>query len=441
MESVREVLRPAFQTKNFILIAKSAVVGAITGLIVSIFRLIIDHTMKWLYLIYPYMFHHPVIIIGYVIAMLILALALGLIIRSQLRNITGSGVPQTEAILDGTLEIKWWPVLWRKFVGGLMAICPGLFLGREGPCIQMGACVAQGVADDLFPSTKQERNTLIASGVAAGLSAAFSAPLAGALFLIEEITQDFSTVVWLAALTAAIVSDMVTLIFFGLTPSLHLIYDFSVPLEQYWQLILLGLILGFFAFLYQWVILSLPHWYGKLKIIPRAWHCVVPLLLVIPLGLFYCKMLGGSHNFILDITSPHFSAYIMDRMSGVGILLLLLIIRFVFSMVSYGASVPGGIFMPILVLGATAGGLYASVMVHMGLLASGYFLNIVIYAMAAYFGAIEKAPFTAVVLISEMVGSIKHMMPLIVVTLVAYLVNDWLGGRPIYTALRELNGF
>ena len=80
-------------------------------------------------------------------------------------------------------------------------------------------------------------------------------------------------------------------------------------------------------------------------------------------------------------------------------------------------------------------------MVHMGLLASGYFLNIVIYAMAAYFGAIEKAPFTAVVLISEMVGSIKHMMPLIVVTLVAYLVNDWLGGRPIYTALRELNGF
>ena len=71
------------------------------------------------------------------------------------------------------------------------------------------------------------------------------------------------------------------------------------------------------------------------------------------------------------------------------------------------------------------------------IIGKGYFLNIVIYAMAAYFGAIEKAPFTAVVLISEMVGSIKHMMPLLVVTLIAYVINDWLGGRPIYAALKD----
>ena len=159
--------------------------------------------------------------------------------------------------------------------------------------------------------------------------------------------------------------------------------------------------------------------------------------MVIPIGLYYVKILGGSHDFILDLTSPHFINYLSDHLPAIGFVALLLLIRFVFSMISYGASTPGGIFMPILVLGATSGALYASIMIHAGLLAKGYFLNIVIYAMAAYFGAIEKAPFTAVVLISEMVGSIKHMMPLLVVTLIAYVINDWLGGRPIYAALKD----
>ncbi|MGX5376855.1 ClC family H(+)/Cl(-) exchange transporter [Ligilactobacillus sp. LYQ135] len=436
--NVSDILQKPFTSKHIIYVLKGTLVGLVTGFVVSIFRLIIDKTMKCLYYIYPYMSEHPKTIILYVLATIIVSIVLGFVIRAQLFYVKGSGVPQIEAVMDGQIEMKWWPTLWRKFVGGLLAICPGLFLGREGPCIQMGACIGQGFSEELFHGGKEERNILIACGVAAGLSAAFSAPLAGALFLIEEITSGFATsVVWLTALSAAVASDLVTLLFFGLKPSLHFIYDYSVPVKDYWQLIILGIILGLFGYFYQVVILSLPKWYGKLKIIPPAWHSIVPLLLVIPIGLFYAKILGGSHDFILDLTSKQFISYITGPLHAVGFVFLLLIIRFVFSMISYGASTPGGIFMPILVLGATSGALYASVMIRLGFLKEGYFLNIVIYAMAAYFGAIEKAPFTAVVLISEMVGSIKHMMPLLIVTLIAYVINDWLGGRPIYAALKD----
>lgn len=435
---VSDILRKPFSNERVSYVFKGILVGLVTGFIVSIFRLTIDKTMKGLYFIYPYMTRHPKTIILYVLATIVLCIVLGFVIRSQLFFVKGSGVPQIEAVMDGQIEMKWWPTLWRKFVGGLLAICPGLFLGREGPCIQMGACIGEGFSQNLFHGDKKGRNIMLACGIAAGLSAAFSAPLAGALFLVEEITLGFATsVVWLAALAAAVTSDLVTLLFFGLTPSLHFIYDYSVPVKDYWQLIILGIILGVFGYFYQVVILSLPKWYGKLKIIPQAWHSIIPLLLVIPIGLFYAKMLGGSHDFILDLTSPHFIDYITGHLPAVGFVFLLLVIRFVFSMISYGASTPGGIFMPILVLGATSGALYASIMIQCGLLNQGYFLNIVIYAMAAYFGAIEKAPFTAVVLISEMVGSIKHMMPLLVVTLIAYVVNDWLGGRPIYAALKD----
>lgn len=440
-KSAKEILNYPFNMQKLIFVFKGCIVGIITGIIVGIFRSIIDKTMKLLYIIYPYLVHHSILIIPYAIAMIVISLILGFIIRPQLLYVRGSGVPQIEAQMEGKIKMPWWPVLWRKFVGGLLAICPGLFLGREGPCIQMGACVGQGLSETIFHSNPNEKRILVSCGIASGLSAAFSAPIAGTLFLLEEITFSFSPLIWLTALAASISSDIITLIFFGITPCLHFVYNFSIPLNQYWQLIILGIILGLFGYLYQIVILNLPIWYSKIKFIPQAWHSVIPLLLVIFIGLYYSKILGGSHNFILDITNKNFINNLSKSLPEVSFLAVLLLIRFVFSMISYGASVPGGIFMPILVLGATSGALYASIMIHLNLLSKAYFLNIIIYSMAAYFGAIEKAPFTAVILISEMIGSIKHMLPLLIVTIIAYLINDWLGGRPIYGALEETMDF
>ncbi len=118
-------------------------------------------------------------------------------------------------------------------------------------------------------------------------------------------------------------------------------------------------------------------------------------------------------------------------------MVIFLIIRFGFSMVSYGASVPGGIFMPILVLGALLGVIGATVMIGLGLVPIDNYANIVVICMAGYFGAIEKAPVTAVTLLCEMVGTVDQILPMLLVTFVAYLVIDFLGGRPIYEALRD----
>lgn len=106
-------------------------------------------------------------------------------------------------------------------------------------------------------------------------------------------------------------------------------------------------------------------------------------------------------------------------------------------MISYGSELPGGIFLPILTLGATIGGLYGAVMHSMGLLAGNLIVNFIIYAMAGYFAGIGKAPFTAILLITEMVGSLGHLMPLAVVSLVSYVVVDLLNGAPIYAALLD----
>ncbi|KRL89176.1 CPA2 family monovalent cation proton (H+) antiporter-2 [Lactobacillus kalixensis DSM 16043] len=397
--------------------------------------------MDLLFTIYPQMSRNWLLIIPYGLLMVIICFLLGKITGPYLDNLVGSGVPQVEAALLGENKMNWWQILWRKFVGGLLAICPGLMLGREGPCIQMGAMIGQGYAESAFKVDEDEARTLQEAGVAAGLSAAFSAPLAGAIFLVEEITFNFKPDKIISALIACFSADLVTVFFLGTKPCLYLPVKGYLPLTAYIYLPLIGIVLGLLAYVYQFCLLSLKPIFSKLTIIPAKYHSIIPFLLIIPVGIFNAKLLGGSHVLITTlfnqnlITNTHLGSISLLLMP-----LLLFLIRYVFSMLSYGSSVPGGIFMPILVLGTLLGVFFANSLIQCNLISSTYFPHIVIISMAAYFGAIEKAPFTAIILVTEMVGTVEQVLPMVITTFVAYYVLDLIGGRPIYEALRIQKG-
>lgn len=431
----KDVLHHPFTSHFLKNIGEGILVGLVTGLVVATFRWIIDRTLEMLAILYPYMRTHQGALIIYVLGSVGIGLIIARLLKGHVFDIVGSGVPQIEGVMMDAHWMQWWPVLWRKYVLGLLAICPGLFLGREGPCIQMGAAIGQGFAKEWFHSTRRETILLMSCGVAAGLSAAFSAPLAGALFLLEEITFSFRPRVWLTALSAAIAADGVTLIFFGTRPCLWLPVTQNLPGQTYLPLILFGLVLGILAWLYQYFLLNSHYWYGKIQCLPKNYQALVPLLLVIPIGLWQPHLLGGSHVLINMVAQMPQTANRWKSLAG--ILVTFFIIRFVFSMVSYGAAVPGGIFMPILVLGALLGALAAIPMIEFHLMPTTTFVNLVVIGMAAYFGAIEQAPFTAVCLLTEMVGTVEQVLPMLIVTFVAYTVTETLGGRPIYAALRE----
>ena len=437
IKTAKQVLAKPFTSNFFFIFLQGIMIGMITGLIVGTFRWIIDHTMKFLFFIYPLMRQKPIYLIPYVIATLLIVFILGQVIKPVLNNITGSGVPQVEAVMLNENKMNWWSILWRKYVGGLLAICPGLFLGREGPCIQMGAMVGQAFGENLFHADPDDLKRLQGCGIAAGLSAAFSAPLAGVFFLVEEITFNFTPKEVLTALAAAMSSDLMTLFFFGTQPCLYLPLEKSLPLTSYWFVTIMGVVLGLLAYLYQYCLLSLKPVYSKLTKIPKIYHSIIPLLLVIPIGLWNATLLGGSHDFISSLFEPIFMKNIqMGTLSLMLLPLIWFIVRFIFSMISYGASVPGGIFMPILVLGALLGVVFAVIMIHFNIAPKRCYGIIVVTSMCAYFGAIEKAPFTALTLLTEMVGSVEQIFPMLITTFIAYFVLDLLGGKPIYAALR-----
>ena len=403
---------------------RAILIGLLTGTVVSVFRLAIQCLLTGVAASFRYFHTHPAGLALWTLGSIVLALVLGRMAQHN-PNIKGSGIPQVEGQLTSQFDEEWWPVLWRKFVGGILAIGSGLFLGREGPSIQLGATVGQGVAESLH-SGQLDRQVGIASGAAAGLSAAFNAPIASTIFILEEVYHNFSPAIWLATFVSALCSNMVSMVFFGLRPVLNVPYHAMLPTRFYWHLLVLGLLLGVLGRLYQVVILHLGSWSAKAKWFPPRAYPVVPFLLVMPIAWFWPQTLGGGNQLIGDL-------HVMPI--SLGLFVGLFVLRFVFSMISYGSELPGGIFLPILTLGAVLGAAYSALMIKMGLLPARYLPNFIIYAMAGYFARTSKAPFTAILLITEMVGSLAHLMPLATVAVVAYLVVNAMHGEPVYTAM------
>lgn len=431
----RDILGKPFVSIVSRYLGVSVAIGIFTGLIVGIFRWIIDHSLILLTIIYPYLGHHPLMLIPYVVGTVFIAWLIGIIVKPYETDVVRSGVTQLKAVLLGRHTIQWWPVLWRKFVASLLTICPGLFLGREGPCIQMGACIGAGFNEKFFHLKNKDRYLLMECGVAAGLSAAFSAPLAGTMFLLEEMTHNFSARIWMPALTSSIVSAFITFLFFGLKPCLYIPLPTQLPVGSYPWLIIGGMIIGFLGYCFQYAALNLTWWYSKVTVIPHEFHSIIPLLLVIPVGLWNPHILGGSHDFITYVTKMSLA---MNWKTMVVLLLVYFILRFTGTMIAFGATVPGGIFMPLFVLGTVMGGLMGTVLIHIGIIPTSCYLNVIVISMAAYFGCAEGLPFTAILLVTEMVGSVEQILPMTLITLVAYYVTRLLGGRPsLYGAMLE----
>jgi CIC family chloride channel protein len=126
----------------------------------------------------------------------------------------GSGIQHLEGVLHRLLPIHWLRILPVKFFGGLIALGSGLALGREGPTVQIGGAVGEAISRMLKVS-ERERFTLISAGAGAGLAAAFNAPLAGLIFILEEVRRDFQPIVFGATFIAAVIADIIARVGFG----------------------------------------------------------------------------------------------------------------------------------------------------------------------------------------------------------------------------------
>ena len=415
-----------FSNMRYRLVLEGIGVGAAAGLVTVLFRAVLSKGEAVLHAALAFGTAHPYCIpLWFVILLGAAGLVTCLLKWEPL--ISGSGIPQVEGEMQGRIRTVWWRVLLAKFLGGLLTIGAGLALGREGPSIQLGAMAGKGVSR-LTKRVRTEEKLLMTCGASAGLAAAFNAPLAGVLFSLEEVHKNFSLDVLLPAMAASVTADVISRNIFGLGA----VFDFSgmamMPLKHYWLVLVLGLVLGLFGALYNLCVGKAQDLYDKIKI-PYV-KTAVPFMLAGILGFVWPAVLGGGHGLIAELTGQ----------TPLQMLLLLLAVRFVYSLLSFGAGVPGGIFLPLLVLGAAAGSLVGAAATAVGL--DVQMESFVILGMAGYFAAVVRAPVTGILLICEMTGSLSHMLSLALVSLIAYATADLLRAKPIYDQLlhRMLRG-
>mgnify|MGYP004536117929 FL=1 len=361
----------------------------------------------------------------YILSFIIIAYLLKLIVARE-PMCTGSGIPQIKGILQGDMSMRWFSVLWSKIIGGVLAIGAGMSLGREGPSVQIGACVGQGLSQT-SRRTGFESRILMTAGAGAGLAAAFNAPLAGVIFGLEEMQKTISPALLLTGITASITAASVTEVVFGMSPVFSMGYLLPLPLNLFDVLVAAGIVIGLLGRLFNIALACSLNTYSRLGLSGMK-KPLVPLVLAGILGFVLPEILGGG-NLLVD------SLVVTDY--TIGFLCLLFVGKFLFTMICFGSGVPGGIFLPMLVLGAAGGAVLAKLMVLAGLLPAMYYADIIVFGMAAYFSSVVKSPVTGSILILEMTGSFQHMLALLVVSLTAYVISDLTGGRPVYDELLD----
>ena len=340
----------------------------------------------------------------------------------------GSGVQHVEAVMREQAQPAPFKVLPIKFVGGLLAIVPGLALGREGPTIQMAAVIGTEFGK-IFKLGREDRYMLYTAIAGSGLSVAFNAPLSGAAFVIEEVARRVTARRVLVTLVAIATSMAVYRGVFGNEVEFNVTEFLPSNAAEYMMYAVFGVIMGALGVAYNNTVLLGLNSFNRIapSVSPIAKAGVI-----------------GAGIGLLAYYQPHWvgggelqANMVLAGQYGFGGLLILLAVRWVLGPLSYSMGTPGGLFAPLLLVGALAGALFAHSANFIlpetaGLTPAAFAL----VGMAAFFTAVVRAPITGVLLITEMSGSVSLVIPMVIAGVTASVMADLLKGEPIYDSLR-----
>jgi CIC family chloride channel protein len=384
------------------------IVGVAAGLVCALFRLALEAAVHGRE--FAIGAAQTLGLVGLPIVMATCAVAVGAaawMVRRYSPHATGSGIPHVEAVIEGEMPPAGASLVPIKFVGGVLAIGSGLALGREGPSVQMGASIAHLVGR-IFRRDWADCRVLMAAGAGSGLATAFNAPIAGAVFVLEELVRRFEPRIAIVILAATASAISVARVLLGDASDFHIdVVDYGNPITHMLYGVL-GIVAGLAGILHNRIILGGMALAGLI-----AWY--------LP------DMVGGGDK----ITQ----AALLGQQTLM-MIPLILILRMTLGSASYAAGTPGGLFAPMLVLGALLG-LGVGIVLHAAL----PFLPIqpaafAVVGMAAFFVGSVRAPVTGIVLVTEMTASVDLLVPMLGACFAAMLVPTLLKDPPIYDSLR-----
>ena len=336
----------------------------------------------------------------------------------------GSGIPyvkMTMARMGNMTRIRSIVV---KFFAGVAGIGTGLSLGREGPSVQLGAG-AGALVGRLFKMSGTNQDKLIAAGAGSAIGATFNAPIAGTIFVLEELVQKFTPALLFPVLVATVSAASLARHFLASNPSFDLPkLQGGITVENIPVCIILGIVAGLLGVLFSKVIFFNNKLFDKMSKFPNYVKPAIAGLAVGLIGLVIPYVLG-SGNFSVDLLLQH--------KFSLGLVLIIFIAKFFVTPFCFGSGAAGGIFLPMLMLGSFLGYIVSTVCNFFGFHTDP--IVIAILGMGAFLSAVARTPITAVVMVFEMTGGYSHILPIMLSAAIADLVAEKLNQKPIYASL------
>lgn len=378
-------------------------------------------------------------------------LLVGLAVRFYVPDAGGSGIPQTKAAYYNEGGKISWKSGVMRFVLGSLYVGLGNSLGREGPTVHVSAAISSRIGGWAFNDPARVQS-MLPVGMAAGIAAAFNAPLSALTFVFEELLDNFSMKAIGGMVIAVVAAAAVSRTILGEDPVLmaRIAEDYKTSA---WMLVALplGVAAGLIGHFFVRSTLSLRIWFKSRKVLPTWINPAAGGLSCGILGLaafYFTGHLGVAQNSVFSIGYQSLEAAFENKIS-VGIIATLLVLKFLAVVMNYASGGSGGLFSPTLFLGGMLGAL-----VGVGLADFHHFGEwipafpndskviggCVLLGMGAMFAAVVRCPFTSLIIIFEMTGNYSLILPLMAGNMLAWQIAKHLQPVSIYNALLLQDG-
>ncbi|BDS07991.1 chloride channel protein [Oceaniferula spumae] len=439
----QDLMRRRFDDRQRFLVA-CMVCGLLCGLLGVLFHLSIHHTFAGVWKLATTGSD------GQFIAVLLLAptlggLICGLVIHFWAHEAVGSGIPQTKAAYyNQGGRIKTMTGVWRVVLGTVF-VGFGNALGREGPMVHASSAIASRIGRFAFKDPERVR-AMIPVGMAAGIGAAFNAPLSALTFVFEELLDNFSTKAIGGMVVAVVIAAAVSRTILGEDPVIntHLVLDYETAA---WMLVAipLGVCAGFLGHFFVGAVIGVRR---KVKSTPwlKSWYtpavgglfCGIAGLL----AWWITGMEGNAQSGVFSIGYESLEEAFENKLV-ISILVTLLAFKLVAVVVNYATGGSGGLFSPTLFLGGMLGGLLGYALVELSHQFTDWQLvdepqiigGCVLLGMGAMFGSVIRCPFTSLIIIFEMTGNYSLILPLMGGNMLSWVIARKLRPIAIYDAL------
>lgn len=405
------------------IILQAVMVGLISGLLVVFFKVSINKLFEFIQnFISQFDLSHKLLIFPLITTLG--GLISGVLVFKFAPETKGSGIPFVKMVMARMGNITRVRTIVVKFLAGVAGIGTGLSLGREGPSVQLGAG-AGALVGKIFKMKGTDQGKLIAAGAGSAIGATFNAPIAGTIFVLEELVNKFSASLLFPVLVATVTASSVARHFLGNNPSFTIPYiTHDLSFEEISVCIILGIVAGFLGVAFAKIIYKNNEFFEKMDKIPNWLKPAIAGFGIGVIGIFIPYVLG-SGNLSVDLLLQHKLA--------LSVVVLVFAVKFFVTPFCFGSGAAGGIFLPMLMLGSFLGYIVASIFNMFG-----FHVDVVVMAMigmGAFLASVARTPITAVVMVFEMTAGYTHILPIMLSAAIADLIAEKLNHRPIYASL------